>query len=149
MIPTNDRKSREPHVVMMVMAIIALAAGLMTVGLLALAEHFEPQVGDIIAFPASARPSVSTASMTVSPAASASQSTCVLDVEVIHRLGGSLVIEAVHARPDHHFQVHWAGVRTSHDRDSCGDSADLLLNRSQVAALIFAAGGKGAKTAQQ
>ncbi len=149
MIPTNDRRSREPHVVILVAAILLCVTGLVVAGLLALADHLAPQVGDIIAFPPSNRPSISTASITVSPAVPRSHATCVLDVPVMQRFGGSLVIEATQSKPARNFLVHWAGLLTSHGRDSCGDSADLLLDSAQMAELIFAAGGTGAKTARE
>jgi hypothetical protein len=61
----------------------------------------------------------------------------------MQRFGGSLLIEAVQIKPDHRFQVHWAGVRTSNSPEDCGSSADLLLDNAQVAALIFVVGGRG------
>jgi hypothetical protein len=67
----------------------------------------------------------------------------------MQRLGGSLLIEAVQIEPDRRFQVHWSGVRTSNSSEDCGSSADLLLNNAQVAALIFAAGGRGVKAGER
>jgi hypothetical protein len=86
-------------------------------------------------------------SIIVTPEDTAGRKTCVLDMRVMQR-SGSLVIEATQSKPDRLFKVHWAGMRTSHGQNDCGSSADLLLDRVQVAALIFAAGGKGVKSAQ-
>jgi hypothetical protein len=129
---------------LLAVAALALTAALVVVGLLELADAFGPQMGDVVSFPASSAPSFSTASITVNPTRPSSYATCVLDIQVMHRFGGSFVIEA---KPGGDFQVHWAGLRTSYGRENCGGSADLLLNRAQVAALIFAAGGKGVKAA--
>jgi hypothetical protein len=71
-----------------------------------------------------------------------------IDVRVMQKFGGSLVIEATHAEHDDTFDVHWAGLRTSDGQQDCGSSTDFLLNRGQVTELIFAAGGKGVKAAQ-
>jgi hypothetical protein len=69
----------------------------------------------------------------------------VLDVHVVQKSGGSLVVEATRFEPNRGFQVHWAGVRPSDGREDCGGSVDLLLNGAQMGALIFAAGGTGVK----
>jgi hypothetical protein len=61
----------------------------------------------------------------------------------MQKSGGSLVVETAQFKPGLLFRVHWAGKRTSSDRDDCGRSADLLLNGNQISALIFAAGGTG------
>jgi hypothetical protein len=121
-------------------AALALTAALVVVGLLELADALGPQLGDVVSFPASSAPSFSTASITVNPTRPSSYATCGLDIQVMHRFGGSFVIEA---KPGGDFQVHWE----SYGRENCGGSADLLLNRAQVGALIFAAGGKGVKAA--
>jgi hypothetical protein len=130
------------------MATIAIAAAVIVVGLVHLADRLGPQLGDIVAFLPRRLPSVSTASITVSPTNAPARKTCVLDVQAIQKSGGSLVIEATHPNPDDTFVVHWAGLRTSDSQQDCGSSADFVLNRVQVAALIFAAGGKGVKAAQ-
>jgi hypothetical protein len=144
MIPANDHRSGEVRDALLAVASLALTTALVLVGLMELADALGPQLGDIVSFPASMAPSFSTASITVSPTMPSSNPICVLDVQVMHRFGGSFVIEA---RPGADFQVHWAGLQTSYGRENCGGSADLRLNRAQLGALIFAAGGKGVKAA--
>ena len=68
-----------------------------------------------------------------------------LDVHVMQKSGGSLVVEATRFEPERGFQVHWAGMRTSDGLEDCGGSVDLDMNSAQMGALIFAAGGTGVK----
>jgi hypothetical protein len=143
--PTNDRKSGELYTALVVM-VIAINAGIqLMAGLLQLADRLGPQTGDIIAFPATQEPSVSTASFAASRAIAPDSMSCILDVQTMQKSGGSVVVEATQFEPSRIFQVHWAGARTSNDRADCGGSADLLLNSNQISTLIFAAGGTGVK----
>jgi hypothetical protein len=128
----------------MTLAAIIVAGSLLAAGLLRLAENFGPQLGDIISFPVTRIPSISTASIRVNPAGASGNRPCILDVPVMQRFGGSLVVEA-RFEPDRGVQVHWAGVRTSDGPEDCGGSVDLVLNSFQIAALVFAAGGTGVK----
>jgi hypothetical protein len=149
MTPANDRKPGELHAALLAVAFVIVTGMLLLVGLLRLDDSLGPQIGDIVSFPPSQLQSVSTASMTVSPATPYAHATCVLDVPVMQRFGGSLVIEATHSKPDRQFQAHWAGSRTSDGQEDCGGSADLVLNPVQIAALIFAAGGTGVKPVRE
>lgn len=145
MTPTNDRKSGELYTAFLVMVVVITAGILLITGLLRLVGRLGPQTGDIIAFPAARVPSVSTASFAASRAIAPDSMSCILDVRTMQTSGGSLVVESTRFEPSLIFQVHWAGARTSNDRDDCGGSADLLLNSNQISALVFAAGGTGAK----
>jgi hypothetical protein len=149
MTPTNNRESGELHAMMVALAALAVLGLILTAGLVQLANNLAPRIGDIISFPATKTPSASTASITADPSGVLSRRPCILDVEVMQRLGGSLLIEAVQLKPDRKFQVHWSGVRTSNSSEDCGGSADLLLNNAQIAALVFAAGGRGVKVGEQ
>ena len=143
--PTNDRKSEELYTALVV-TVIAITAGILLMsGMLWLVDSLGPQTGDIIAFPATRIPSVSTASFTASRAIAPDGMSCILDVQTIQKFGGSLVVESRQFEPSRIYQVHWAGTRTSGGRDDCGSSADLLLNSNQISVLIFAAGGTGVK----
>jgi hypothetical protein len=148
MTPINERKRVKPYASATILAVVILAGILLTVGLVRLADNFAPQIGDIISFPATQMPSNSTASITARPTISGSRS-CILDVRVIQRFGGSLVVEAVRLEPERAVEVHWAGVRTDDGPGDCGGSIDLLLNSAQIAALTFAAGGTGVKAQNQ
>jgi hypothetical protein len=142
---TNDRKSSEPYIAVTILVAVLIAGILLTAGLQRLADSMAPQIGDIISFPATQTPSINPESITVKPAGAAGSGPCVLDVHVMEKYGGSLVVEAKWFEPDRGFQVHWAGVRTSDGREDCGGSVDLLLNSAQFGALVFAAGGTGVK----
>jgi hypothetical protein len=148
MTPTNHHRSSEAGIAFLVLATFVVAATLIIAVLLGLADDLGPQLGDIVAFPPNRAPSFSAAAITVSPANAASRETCVLDVQIMQRSGGSLIVEGTHSEPDRMFRVHWAGLRTSDGQEDCGRSADFLLNKVQITALIFAAGGTGVRPAQ-
>jgi hypothetical protein len=145
MTPSNDSNSTELHFVLLAIATVIVAATALTAGLLRLADNLGPQIGDIIAFPVAGTPSTSATVLMVDPIGASSRRRCALDVPVMQRSGGSLLIEAMQFKPDRRFQVHWAGLRTSVGQDDCGGSADLLLNHYQITTLVFAAGGTGVK----
>jgi hypothetical protein len=149
MTPTNDRKSSERHTAIAAVALVIVTGMVLAAGLSRLAEELEPKIGDIISFPVAKIPSNSTAMIAADQADTLSGRHCVLDLHIMERFGGSLMIEGAQLGPSHRFRVHWAGARTSDGRDDCGRSADLLLNSVQVAALVFAAGGTGVKVATQ
>jgi hypothetical protein len=86
-----------------------------------------------------------TASITVDRVDATPRRTCILDVRMMQRSGGSLIIEAVQFKPDRRFRLHWAGGRTSDGQEDCGASVDLSLSSIQIGALVFAAGGTGVK----
>ena len=144
MTPTNDRKSGKRYTATAILVTAIIAGLLLTVGFRRLADDWEPQTGDIIAFPATQAPS-SSATITVNPARASGSTPCVLDFHVMQKSGGSLVVEATRLETGRGFLVHWAGWRTSDSQDDRGGSVDLLLNSAQIGALIFAAGGTGAK----
>jgi hypothetical protein len=149
MTPTNDRKSSERHTAIAAVALVIVTAMVLAAGLSRLASELEPQIGDIISFPTANMPPNSTAIIQADQADASPGRRCVLDLHIMQRSGGSLMIEGALIKPSHRFRVHWAGTRTSDGRDDCGRSADLLLNSVQVAALVFAAGGTGVKMAAQ
>jgi hypothetical protein len=139
---TNDRKPGEWHTAIIALSAVITLGIVVTTSLLRLIDRLGPQTGDIIAFPATRLPSVSMASFNARRAGGTS---CLFDVPTIQKSGGSLVVESTWSEPGRTFQVHWAGARTSSDREDCGDSADLLLNSYQISALVSAAGGMGPK----
>jgi hypothetical protein len=139
---TNDRRSVEWYTTIIALSAVITLGIVVTSSLLRLIDSLGPQTGDMIAFPATRLPSASTESFTARRTGGTS---CLLDVPTIQKSGGSLVVESTRSEPDRTFQVHWAGTRTSGDREDCGGSADLLLDRYQISALVSAAGGMGPK----
>jgi hypothetical protein len=122
----------------------AVAATVMAAGIAgnALGNYFvrAPQVGHIIAFEPK-----QDAQTTIGIRLSAhrpGQSDCVLDLEVMHRTGGSLVVESQASGGGYH--LHWAGARTSGDAAECGTDADLVVRRRVLDVLATYAGGYGA-----
>ena len=113
--------------------------------LTALEESLQKNEPFTYSFPATLVPSISTASFAASRVIPTSGTSCILDVPTMQKSGGSLVVESTQSEPGRIFQVHWAGARTSNDRDDCGGSADLLLNSNEIFSLIVAAGGTGVR----
>jgi hypothetical protein len=98
-------------------------------------------VGDIIAFVpvANAEPDPDPRIAVHRP----DQFGCVLDINTLRQIGGSLVIEAKMAAEGRTFRLHWAGERTTGDSADCGRSADLIVDNRDLNALAMAAGGFG------
>ncbi len=74
----------------------------------------------------------------------ADKSDCILDLEAIHRGGGSLVVEQRYrgdGRP--RYRVHWAGQQSASGSADCGQDADLMLDDTNLNLLAMAAGGWG------
>ena len=141
--PPNTGKSNELYNVLIGMALGALILAVAAVGVVRLLENLGPRIGDFISFDRSRRISTGVhAQITVTAANSLSTAPCILDVHVMGAAGGSLMIAAVHPKPNPSFRVHWAGGRTSDGVTDCGTTADFLLSRTDLATLTFAAGGK-------
>lgn len=105
------------------------------------AAELGPQIGDILTFEPDQR-------LAYDPPPQLSVSRhglpdCVLDLAVMQRFGGSLVIESRSPRPDRVYRVNWAGRRTSDGPADCGPSAVLLTGRDTLNKLAMAVGGYG------
>jgi hypothetical protein len=100
-----------------------------------------PHIGDIVAFaPSVEAPSDETTRLVVHRQ---NRSECVLDLNVLRRSGGSMIIETESAALPGGFAAHWAGVRTSEDASNCGGDADLTIDHRVLDILALAAGGYG------
>jgi hypothetical protein len=101
-------------------------------------QNQSPNIGDILVFGASSEPfsggDVQVIALRPGDAA------CLLDAATLRHSGGSLVVERQIAA-DGQFLVHWAGERTADDAGTCGQSADLVLDRHQLDRLGSAAAG--------
>lgn len=129
-----------PQSLLMATAImLAVVSGM--VGIAHKAAQLGPRVGDVVAFdPAHHAAFDSVARLT---ADRPRQPSCTLDVAVIQRTGGSLVVEERGIGPDRSYRAHWAGPRTSEDTDDCGTDADVVLSQIDIYTLATAAGGFG------
>lgn len=99
-----------------------------------------PSVGNLIDFPAAGTRGHSNHTVL---ATRVDGSSCVLDTREIREFGGSLVVTERRLTDGLTIRVHWAGRRSAAGTDDCGISADLLLNKRDVTALLHAAGGYG------
>ena len=100
-----------------------------------------PQVGDIVAFVPSA--TMASGDDTRLVAHRRGRADCILDVGVLRRSGGSLVVDAQLFGAGEDFRVHWAGPRTSDDPRNCGGDVDLIVGQQELNILALAAGGWG------
>jgi hypothetical protein len=122
-----------------VVALVGLAGA---VKLARTAVDFGPAVGDIVRFDPQGYLPVDIHTQVT--AARADTSGCVLDLEAIHRNGGSLIVEQRYpGSGSARYQVHWAGPRSSEGASDCGHDADLMLDDTNLELLAMAAGGWG------
>jgi hypothetical protein len=109
-------------------------------------DEFRPKVGDIVAFRPGSQDGdlwqVAIRATLVSSAASPSTE-CLLDPNVMAEKGGSLVVEGLQATPAPMYRIHWAGSVTAKTAGDCGESANLLVSRTDLQRLANAAGGFG------
>lgn len=105
------------------------------------AVNLGPGVGDMISFDAQPTKSADFASQTV--LARNGDAECMLDLDTLHRSGGSLIIEARTPGKPASYRVHWAGKQSSTGQYNCGRSAELTLDEANLDMLAMAAGGWG------
>ena len=126
-------------------AVLAVVVALVGLGgairLAQTAADFGPQVGDILSFDPGHKltyddPPRITVERAGLPA-------CELDIRTMHRLGGSLVIEARSPMPNRIYTLQWAGRHSSTGPADCGASAELRLSQDNLDVLALAVGGYG------
>jgi hypothetical protein len=133
----NAARAMRPAIVA-VACVLATAIAVNAIVTMALAS---PHIGDIVTFSPSAEPqSEESARLVVHRQ---NRSDCVLDMRVLHRTGGSMVIETEAVGQPGGFGVHWAGARTSEDSTNCGGDADLTVAHRDLDMLALSAGGYG------
>ena len=125
--------------------VLALIMGATILGMVRMAQQanaWGPSVGDIVSF-AHVRPAFSPrVAFDVTRLGPAGETTtCRVDSRVMRKTGGSLVVEAI--RPTGAYVARWVGGATSAKAVDCGESAELLLQGRDVAALATSAGGFG------
>lgn len=126
-------------------ALLAIVVSLTGVaGAVKLAEtavNLGPGVGDIISFDTKTRMPGDMNSQVVMARAGGGE--CMLDLDTLHRDGGSLIVEARVPSNPPAYQVHWAGKHSSGGQYNCGTSAELTVEGSNLDMLAMAAGGWG------
>jgi hypothetical protein len=127
-------------------AMAIMITGCLSTFLVLQLDEFRPKVGDIVAF----KPGSEDTDMwqITIPATSVSAigspvAGCSLDPNVMASNGGSLVVEGVEDKPSLQYRVHWAGSATAKTTGDCGESANLLISRTDLQRLANAAGGFG------
>lgn len=138
---TRHTAKRIPQALLLVSVTLLAAASGMT-GMARRAAFLGPAIGGIIAFDPAQMVSFETGLRLI--AARDGQKNCVLDLDVMRRSGGSLVLEQRLAGPEHLYRAHWAGPGTSEAVTDCGSAADLLMSVKDVSLIAAAAGGFGA-----
>jgi hypothetical protein len=98
-----------------------------------------PKIGHIIAFEPSPDNAIRDASRI--ELRRPDQPYCIFDLNVVRRLGGSLIVERQLDGDAADFRVHWAGQRTSDDAADCGGDAVLIAGRQELDRLASSAGG--------
>lgn len=122
-----------------VVALVGLAGA---VKIARTAVDLGPAVGDIVQFDPQGYLPVDMHTQVT--AARADASGCVLDLEAIHRLGGSLIVEQRYPGSEAaRYRVHWAGRGSAQGASDCGRDADLILDDTNLDLLAMAAGGWG------
>jgi len=122
-----------------VVALVGLAGA---VKIAQTAVDLGPAVGDIVQFDPKGYLPVDVHTQVTATRADATG--CVLDLEAIHRYGGSLIVEQRYpGNADRRYRVHWAGRQSAAGAADCGRDADLMLDDSNLDLLAMAAGGWG------
>ncbi len=121
------------------LAVIAILAGPVLIDLSSwLGTALDPAVGEIARFtPAAVADGIGRA---VEPAQRQGTAPgCVLDLAAMANGGGSLMVAGLDAVAQR-YTVQWSGERTSNGAADCGRSAELVLSRRSLVALLSAAG---------
>jgi len=127
-------------------ALAIMVTGCLSTFLVLQLDEFRPKLGDIVAF----RPGSQDADMwrmmipaTLVSATGTPLTECSLDPNAMAEDGGSLVVEGLQNQPSLQYRVHWSGSPTAKTPADCGQSADLLVSRTDLQRLANAAGGFG------
>lgn len=94
-------------------------------------------VGDMISFRAAPHPVLQGMPRLV--VETADGESCAIDLAVLQRAGGSLLIEGRAPRAEKGFVVHWVGRRTAADDRDCGAERILIVDRQQLDVMGLAA----------
>lgn len=128
----------------MIAPLVGLSVGLLALGgsmeIARMAERFGPRVGDQVAFGLDTRSQIP--SQETLAVVRADGSACRLDIALMQKSGGNLIVEERGPGPQRLYRVHWLGRATADD-GNCGAAVDLRLNDGQIATLAEAAGGYG------
>jgi len=127
-------------------AMAIMITGCLSTFLVLQLDAFRPKIGDIVAFKPGSQDTdmwqMKIPARLISRTGQA-QADCSLDPNMMAEKGGSLVVEGLQTAPILQYQVHWAGSATDHASENCGESASLVISRTDLQRLANAAGGFG------
>jgi len=130
------------------LVLLAVGAGLLGMatlsGVLGFADLVRvsgPAVGDVVAFDANF--GVPADLPTRLSVVRADGTPCQLDLGVMQRVHGSLVVHAATGESSRAYRLHWAGTHSSLGSGDCGASADIVASDGVMATLLVATGGVG------
>ena len=138
----HDRNSTGllPGALLAVVVALVGLAGAMKIARSAM--NLGPTVGDVVQFDPQGYLPSDLRTQVVAERVDASG--CTLDLEAIHRAGGSLVVEQRYpGNRKLRYRVHWAGQEAVGGGADCGRDADLVLDDTNLELLAMAAGGWG------
>ena len=127
-------------------AMAIMVTGCLSTFLVLQLDEFRPKVGDIVAFKPGSQDTdmwQMTIPATLVSTMGSPVAECTLDPNVMAEKGGSLVVEGRQDEPSIQYRVHWAGSKTAQTTGNCGDSANLLVSRTDLQRLANSAGGFG------
>ncbi len=137
-----------PHHRSHTLVLLAIGAGLVVMailsGMLGVADFVRvsgPGVGDVVAFDANL--GVPTDLPTRLSVVRADGTRCQLDLEVMQRVHGSLIVDFATSESPHVYRLHWAGAHSSLGASDCGAAADIEASDTVMATLLVATGGVG------
>ena len=127
--------------------LVAMAALTAVLGVAGLVRVSGPAVGDIVAFDADLGvPEDLPDKLRV---VRADGTPCQLDLHVMQRVHGSLIVDEATGDSPPSFRLHWAGTQSSLDAGDCGAAADIVASDRVMAALLVATGGVGVGSAKR
>jgi hypothetical protein len=127
-------------------AMVIMITGCLSTFLVLQLDEFRPKVGDIVAFKPDSQDTdmwQMTIPATLVTTRGSASADCSLDPNVMAEKGGSLVVEGLQGKATPQYRIHWAGSATAKTAENCGESADLLVSRTDLQRLANAAGGFG------
>jgi hypothetical protein len=122
-------------------SLVVMVAVTAALGLADLVRVSGPAVGDIVAF--DAKLGVSDDLPNHLSVTRTDGTACQLDLQVMQRVHGSLIVDATSRDPQPAYRLHWSGTHSSLDANDCGPTADVMASDRVMAALLVATGGVG------
>jgi hypothetical protein len=128
-----------------VAAVAIMVTGCLSTFLVLELDEFRPKVGDIVSFKPGSQDTdmwQMNISATLLAGSKAPAGDCMLDPNIMAERGGSLIVEGRETEPVLRYHIHWAGAATARSAN-CGETADLVVSRTDLQRLANAAGGFG------